>query len=715
MRFFRFLALLLVIVLAYSAQFILHPPVVTTSTSVLPPPINDLLPNVSRLRALFAGDLRDLAFFMMAIAAVTFGLLAVPWSLTEPPLASVPATFVVPHTRRRHRLGWWLVVGALLLAIGASLLFWTQFLTYPNGIPANFGGLFYPLSTAFPILAALVMRMPWLTAVVWVASLFLFFIGCALFPWRFQQETTARAAAPGKMGKGATFAWRLFLVLLVAGLWYSWRLTTVPPLLDEEVAQLGLWANDWLHQGNPYFFAAVPVALESGLRLTGLAATMPALFFWLTQDLLLSVRLAGLWGGLLTIGATWLLGTELFRRTRYSIGETAEDQGQGPALLAAILVMMTMATILFSRLPVFMEMVGWGCLGCWALLRGLRTGDRLAIGVSGILLSLSALLYTLGLVFLITALCWWGGYLFVQSGWLPHRLQVELPAARFRGYFLLWVSGLWVMAAPTLGAHWFAQQQWLPLLQGKLMTHWQPTLLALLQPGDQSGWAGLATPFVHELLAPLLFLAVGALCFNFDRRITWLLLTWLVTAFVSAMLLPPTVPSWSALLPSVPALGLLLAFGLDRLRVTVLQSAGLWSNHLLNYLLLGLLVWVGANNGIEHYHFAQQQVDTVSALGQELQRLPAERPVIIIGSSALNRELPQLRFFTNDWQQPRLAQVTFYVTIPDEIPPGAVVLLAPADATLLAQLQLRYPNGTLLVRRDHLANLLLYHYTLPTG
>lgn len=714
MRFLRFLALLLVVALAYSAQFILHPPTVTTSTAVLPPPLNNLLPDVGRLRALFAGDLRDLAFFVMAIAAVTFGLLAAPWSLTEPPLAAVPAKFVLPKTRRRQRLSWSLVIGAVLLAVGASVLFWTQFLIQPNRTPAEVVDSVYPLPTALPILVTLLTRVPWLTAGLWVVSLLLFFVGCGLFPWRFQSETTANSTPSVPTHQRATAHWLLLLlVLLVAGLWYSWRLTTVPPLLHEGVAQLGLWAKDWLQKGDPAFFGMMPVALEFGL--TGLAAAMPALFFWLTHDLLLSVRLAGLWGALLTICATWLLGTELFRRPAHDATATGEDQGHGSAFVAAILVMVTVATILFSRLPVLLEMVGWGCLGCWALLRGLRTGDRLAVGLSGSLISLSALLYTSGLVFLITALCWWAGYRFVQSGWLPHRLQVELPAARFRGAFLLWLCGLWVMAAPTLGARWFGQQQWLPWLQGNLMTNWQPTLLALLQPGDQSGLGGLALPFLHGLLAPLLFLALGALCFNFDRRITWLLLTWLATALLGAMLLPATAPNWPALLPSVPALGFLLAFGLDRLRVTVLQSAGAWSNHLLNYLLLGLLLWVGVNNGVEHYHFAQQQVDPLSALGQELQILPADRPVLIIGSSGLDRDAPQLRFFTNDWQRPSLANVTFHTTLPDELPPGAVVLLAPADAAVLAQLQSRYPTGALLVRRDHLVNLLLYRYTLPAS
>lgn len=721
MRFLRFVALLLVVLLAYSAQLILHPPALTTSTSVMPPPLSGLLPDWGRLRALFAGDLRDVAFFMMALAAVTFGLLATPWPLTEPPLAAVPANFVLPAMRRRHRLSWLWVVVAILLAMGASLLFVTQFLTDPNRAPDVLLASLYPLPTVLPSLTTLVARAPWLTVAVWSVSLLLFLVGCGLFPWRFQQEEAAPApdvkARPSILRRWPV----LLLILVAAGLFYGWQLTTVPPMVAEGVAQTGLWAKEWLVKGNFSFFFTAPVDLESGFQVSGLATATSALFYWLTHDLLLSVRLAGLWGALLTIGATWLLGTELFRRTTHDLAETGADHGQDAALLAAILVMVMMTTIRFSRLPILLEMTGWGCLGCWALLRGLRTGDRLALGLSGVLLGLSAILYTPGLVFTVTALGWWLSYRFVQSGWLPHRLQVTVPAARFRGYFGVWVSGLWVLTAPTLGVQWLVLRHWWPELQGNLATNWQPTLLALIQTGDQSQLGGMAQPLLHGLLVPLLCLALGALCFNFDRRITWLLLIWLVSGLLGAMVLPATVPNWPALLPVVPALSLLLAFGLDRLRVTVLQSAGAWSNNLLNYLLLGLLLWVGVNHGVEHYHFAQQQVDVLSALGQELRTIPANQPVIIVGSPALpahtspGNDLLALRFFTNDWQRPLLTAVTFSATLPDELPAGTVVLLAPADTAILAQLQLRYPNGILLVRRDHLVNLLLYRYTIPAS
>jgi hypothetical protein len=291
-------------------------------------------------------------------------------------------------------------------------------------------------------------------------------------------------------------------------------------------------------------------------------------------------------------------------------------------------------------------------------------------------------------------------------------LTPTLPATRFRGYFLLWLIGLCVMAAPPLVGYLDGQVQWPQLWQGNWAMHWLPTLLAFTQPGEASQLGGLTTPLFHELLTPLLCLAVGALCFNFDRRVTWFLLTWVGCGLLGAIMLPATAPSWPALLPIVPAIGLLLALGLDRLRATILQSVGAWGSNLFNYLLMGLLLWVGVNNSVAYYHFAQQQVDGLSVLGHELRAIPADRPVVVVGLPAATAVTPQLRFFTNDWRRPTRATVTFAETLPAELPANAIVLLVPADPATLAQLQIRYPTGTLIVRRDHLVNLLLYRYTI---
>jgi len=726
-RLLRFIALLLVVAIVYSVQALLRPSDLTASIlSILTQGINFIV-DFSPLRALFVGNTRDLAFFWLAIAAVTFGLLAAPWPLTDKPASVTVATGWTPRARRRQRLAWGTVIVGLLLSLVASVAAWLQFSEQASlesvGRFSTAGEALLPRLSAFwEELLALLAQAPWLTLALWAASLFCFFIGGGLFPARLQStEPEYSSAAVHEQPQSAAASWPLFLLLLsFAVVQVGWRLTEIPSFVNPAVAQLGLAASDWLRAGESSPFFAMPLEIAVGLdSFSRLPVALPALFFQLTQDLLLSTRLAGLWATLLVLTATWLLGTELFRRVPHRLAaDLNEDRGQGPALMATILVMFTGATLLFSRFPVLLEIVGWGSLGCWALLRGWRTQDRLAVGLSGVLIGLSALLYTPGFAFVLIALCWWIGFAFVQWGWVPHCWPAQRTGALFRGHFVLWVIGLWVVAAPTLGVRWFALRQWLPPLPGNLTRNWQPTLLALGQQGDLSQLGGWPVPLLHDLLAPLFILAIGALAFNLDRRVGWLLLTWLGVGLLAAMWMVSSAPQWPALLPVLPATGLVLAFGLDRLRAALLQSAGPWLRNLVNYLLAGLMLWVGLNNGVDYYHFAHQQADVVGALGYELRALSVGRPIIVVAppnAAGVASDTPQLRFLTNDWQRPPRMAVTFTETVPDDAPAGAVILIAPAAPTVLAELQTRYPNGRLFVRRDQRANPLLYRYTLPDG
>lgn len=710
-RLLRLIALLLVVVIAYSAQFILHPPLLTTSSSLLPTQLSALLPDLSRLRSLVVGDLRDLAILLLAIAAITSGLVAVPWPLTSAPLANVPATFALPGARRRQRLAWFLV--SIAIALVALATFWVRIAPTPTASAGPAVSFVVPAD-----LLAVAMRVPWLPELFWASGLLIFFLGCALFPWRFTQEVAE--AADGRPPTAMPFGWwRLLLLLLLAALLYGWRLLEIPRAVHPDVAQVALWANEWATKGDASLFGRTPFMVESGLYLASLGGAVTALFLLVVGDLLLSVRLAGFLFALIAIAATWLLGTELYHRTPLpsttpSPTDPIVDHGRWPALMAAVLVMTTTATILFSRSPVLLEMVGWGTLGSWALLRGLRTGDRLAVGLSSVLLALSALLYSPGIAFVLTALCWWVGYGVVQIGWAPHHLAPTLPGRRFRGYFLLWLVGLCLTAAPIVTGHWFGALPGPQLWQGNLVAHWRPTLLAFAQAGDASQLGGLALPFLHPLLTPLLCLALGTLCFNFDRRAAWFLITWVASGLLCAMVLPAQAPNWPALLPVLPATAFVLAFGLDRLRATLLQSVGAWGSNLFNYLLLGVLVWIGVQNGVAYYDFAQQQSDPISVVGRELRTMPTDQLVFVVGLPATTADEPQLRFFTNDWRQPTRPLVVFSENLPVTLPPDAIVLLLPSETTrtTLAQLQTLYPWESLTTRRDHRANVLLYRYTL---
>jgi len=77
---------------------------------------------------------------------------------------------------------------------------------------------------------------------------------------------------------------------------------------------------------------------------------------------------------------------------------------------------------------------------------------------------------------------------------------------------------------------------------------------------------------------------------------------------------------------------------------------------------------------------------------------------------------PRLRFFTNDWRQPTRPLVVFSENLPTTLPMDAIVLLLPSETAraTLAELQTLYPGGTLAMRRDARANVLLYRYALAS-
>ncbi|MBX3010711.1 MAG: hypothetical protein KF832_04355 [Caldilineaceae bacterium] len=704
MRFLRFVALFVVVVAAYSAQLVLHPLSTAATYELFPPQFQSLLPNLAQIRAFLWADLQDTALYLLAVATITYGLIAAPWPLTASPLVGRTTALLLSKLRRRQRVGWLLATIALLLVIAVALWPILQLTTWQTTVAA-----LLPAWVKLPTLTELPALNTWLSAQLWVISLVLFFLGCSAFPqFRPAEGTTSVVSA-----RLPTNSWPwLLLFLLGAGWLYSWQLTTTPLRVEPPVAQVGLFVHNWLRIGATPSLFSTSLTLEPGLAVAGLGTTATAFFYALTDDLLLSTRLAGLWGAALTIIATWLLATELFARLVSSSTGRAEDQGQWPTLIAVILLIFMLPLLLFSRLPVLLEMVAWGCLGSWALLRGLRTGDYLAMGLSGVALGLSALMYTPGLVFVVTLLFWWLGYGLVRAGWLPHHLQVHLPAAQLRSYFLLWLIGLALVALPTLAVRG-VDPEWFAALGRQIMAQWQPTLLAFGYQHDLSQLSSVAVPLLHALLVPILCLALGALVFTFDRRVSWLLLTWLFCSLLGGMAFGPTAPHGPALLPVLPALALTLAVGLDRFRQTVWVSAGPWLHNFVNYLLLGLLLWVGLTNSVTYYDFAKEQADSVSALGYELRQLPAGQTATIVAPAEITADAVQLRFLTNEWRTPSLTSVTFTTTLPANLAAGTILLIAPADATRLAEAQVRYPHGSLLVRRDHRVNRLLYRYTLP--
>lgn len=405
-RLLRFLGLLATLALAFFAGYIFHQ---RSLGDFFPPWVLSAAPPLRALARWLPDDLLTLALWLSAGAALGFGLLAPSWRL-EARARTRPAR---TGEQMRRRVGQFLVA----VTVGA----------------AGAAGL---ASSILPD------SERWIVQSLWTAAVLLYLMVCGLLA-----EPLLRANMPGN-ASGRDWL-RLGGLLALSSLLFGWRSFHPPTLIDENMAHWGLEALALLNGADQQLFTANP-------SITPFAVAPLALAIGVSGDAFMGIRLIGILTALLTVLGVWLLAGELFRRTPVvgPYGETVEDAGQSIALWAALLTATSTVIIHYSRLPIFLEPVAWGVLGLWALLRAWRTQDGLAVGLSGMLIGLAALLFPSGIVFLMVAIGWWIGAWLLQPEWL-HRPVGHVGPFRRPWLGLIWLGGIggdhraaaWVLAA----------------------------------------------------------------------------------------------------------------------------------------------------------------------------------------------------------------------------------------------------------------------------
>ncbi len=434
-----------------------------------------------------------------------------------------------------------------------------------------------------------------------------------------------------------------------------------------------------------------------------------ALGMLLSGDWLVGNRLAGVYAGMLTLLAVWLLACELFRHTHEG------GDGQLSAIFCVGITGVSVALLHFSRLPLYLEPVAWGTLGLWALLRGQRTGDRLALGLSGLLVGLATLLFPTGRIFLLVALVGWALHWCVQS------LQsVDTLRGGWRE-FLLWLGGVVVFTAPTLGVWLRAPAGFLhPLRNGAgidpalpLWERLERSALAFNLYGDSSPVFNHPQPLLGNLLGPLLILGVGVLILNLDRVRSWLLLSWLAIGLFVAANMGDVAPDARLLLPVMPVVGLICGVAVDRWLVT-LRHSGAWLHRIGSIGALAVLLFGLLFNSIGYYERYTVGADMATAVGRAMRDLnPGEIPYLLVGTGRPTWDDPVITYLAAlPYRTLPLNEIR-----PDTWPPsllaGSVVMLFPTDRGLSAELESRYPGGFYEVQRDRLGNPILIRYILP--
>lgn len=496
---------------------------------------------------------------------------------------------------------------------------------------------------------------------VWVAGLGLLILGAILMG----RGPTANALSRGRVqpynlvssgrvllndGRSRvdispTGAWRWILAILIGSAFlYLLQLANLPAKLEPVIAETGLQALAILRgEAEALFFPGA-----TGLPM--LAYIPAALGIQLSGHPLIGVRLAGVGAGLLMVLATWLLACELFRRVpRYGrFGTLLEDDGRWIAILAALIVATSHVTLYFSRIPIYLAPIAWGSLGLWALLRGLRQQSLFSLVISGMMIGFASVLHTGGLFYLLVAPLWWIGAWLLQRPWVGgvHGVQVK--------GLIVWLSGIGAVMLPFWGV-WLrlplsyaaylqgnltspaaldARQQAILMTRGVEYLFFDNLRLTLFTFNVYPNNGMLFTPgdsMVNSWLAPLLFLGIGALFLNLDRLVGWLLI---VTFGIGLVLASVSLeaPLWLRLLPLLPLLAMIIAFALDRIRVLLLETAGVWLEQTTVYVALGLVIWAGCQGWFQYYNYALRQDAGSSHIGRAIHSMAPEQAALLLFS-----------------------------------------------------------------------------------
>ncbi len=616
----------------------------------------------------------------------------------------------------------WLPQDLLTLALAAALLACLCFgLAAPawEGMGARrvraaigaapMGSLAFVLLIALVIaLAAVLWLWPtlglsesWLQSLLWLAGIALVLTTATVL----QRERALQIW--GDDSGNPERSWPLLIPILgIAGFLYLWQGAWLPATIPSQSIAAGLQAQ-----------------AQSGMFAVGLVATGPSGQPWLaTLGTALGLAVARnpfdglLWAGSATalalVAATWLLGCELFRRAPV---EYVPDDGRRAALLGALATAVLLPTLHLARLPTFLAPALWGTLGLWALLRALRTGSFPMVATAGLLSGLAVLLRPSGVVLAGVGVVVWLSMALMRG----RLLAQEAGGVGARGFWL-WLAALVVTAAPALClgscAVNGAAGDWAAGLGS--FGQGATTLLAAFNIQITQQLLSPLPALLGPLLGALFLLALGGLLFHIDQPIGWILLGWLALGVAAAAPLSLANVIYGGLAVLLPAVGLALAFALDRIEAALSRSLGPWVRSAATLAAVGALLLAALVNVRDYPAQLGIHPDAATATARTVAQLAADgAPIALFAESpedAWNADA--LRFAAASAPEATLLPPipTFEPAAwPATLPVGAHLLLPPEPGrqTLLLAAQ-RYPGGTLRVVRDAHANPTLYLYTL---
>jgi 4-amino-4-deoxy-L-arabinose transferase-like glycosyltransferase len=469
--------------------------------------------------------------------------------------------------------------------------------------------------------------------------------------------------------------------------------------------------------------------------------SMPTLFYWplswslwLVGNGVTGLRLPAVLVGTVTVPVLYLFARELW--------------GRRTALLSALFLACYDYHIHYSRLgannvwdPLFVLLV------LWALERGLtrlqeqqgaeeqkdgRSAAYRSFLLAGLVMGFSVSFYTGARLLPLLVV----GY--VAFVWLQRRGQI-----RGLGWHLVFlVVALLVVAGPMLGYAWahpnewnarlnqvgIVQSGWLerePALTGKstaqiLAEQFLKSAGAFHAFADRTAWYGPDRPLLGFLAGAFaLFGMAWALAHWRDRRY-YLVLLWFWSVIISGGMLTESPPSSQRLVIAIPAVVLLVAFGLERsvrLVRRLLGSGRLWEN-----LCLGLLIAVLAASSIHFYfvdytptrRYGSENGETATMMGYYLRDLDEGTNAYLFGPPRMYYQFGTMPFLAPHVQgRDVIEPLGGLPGYGQDAAAGAVFLFLPERIEELSWVQQAFPEGEVREFYDAQGRLRFSAYQVP--
>lgn len=537
---------------------------------------------------------------------------------------------------------------------------------------------------------------------LWAASLAVFILSTFLLPnaHRSVEESP----------RFRWYNWILLALILGGAFWLRfYHLSTIPDDFHGDMAEHGWIARNYLLEREENIF---------GYGFYGIPALgfLPAAFsLTVFGNNLFGLYMTAVMAGMLNLLAVYLLIWRLF------------DNHQLAALTTA-LTATAVAHIHFSRIVENMDPWGFGVLGLFFLVDGLKSHRFRSFGLAGILLGLGVEMYFSGraLAFIVAFFLLYA--LFFRRNWVVQN---------WKG--LLWmIAGVFFAVGPALAAHLIHWDDYIGRTRGVfifspealnhlffgyhtdsrltvLLIQIKRSLLMFNYFPDTSGQFRYPYPMFSSLVSPLIALGFGFSLRRWKDAGLAFILIWLCLLLTLGGILTIDTPFTPRLVGLIPAAAFLAALVLEQLLEVVERISGATAVRPFSVFISIFMIVVGWRNWNEYHSIMRDNGTPPTIAGRFISQLPMD----ITACGIFN----EFRFDDH-------ATVTFMVWprkivyIPADAPDSAleecgdsplVWAISPENTSRLDAIRSRWPQGILHTetRQDYTVTFYLVGLELP--